>query len=80
MRVKDSNGREVYVSLRGLGPNNTKIDEIYYTDDKTDLPPHEVEFIESRYDLYTLWLDRQHFMTGTSSDIPSGTDPRSEEG
>jgi hypothetical protein len=61
MIVKDSTGREVYITVYGRYIDDIEIDEAYYMDDESDVPNDEIDFILDNYasEIEEAWMDRQ---------------------
>ena len=61
MLVKDSNGRECEISVYGRFDDDIQIDSAVYTDDGTDVPDDQVEFLYDHYasEIYEHWFENQ---------------------
>lgn len=61
-RVKDSNGRDVYISVYGKYEDDIQIDEAFYDDEVGgDVPDEEIDFIFDNYSdaIYDDWFENQ---------------------
>jgi hypothetical protein len=63
MKVRDSKGNEVYVSVYGSSEDDIQIDEAYYVDDSLPfyVPEEEIDYIMQNYQdaMYEAWIDKQ---------------------